>query len=61
MAKFKRFEEGRSPKKRERRREDFDQFESVARRNNRKEKQFYNEDGTSRRGRKNYFDESEDI
>lgn len=60
MAKFKRFEEGRSPKKRERRREDFDQFESVARRNNKKEKQFYNEDGT-RRGRKNYFDESEDI
>lgn len=61
MAKFKRFEEGRSPKKRERRREDFDQFESVTRRNTKKEKQFYNEDGTSRRGRKNYFDESEDI
>lgn len=60
MAKFKRFEEGRSPKKRERRREDFDQFESVARRNSKKEKQFYNEDGTPR-GRKNYFDESEDI
>lgn len=34
MAKFKRFENG-SPKRRERRREDFDQFESKARREHR--------------------------
>jgi hypothetical protein len=61
MAKFKRFEEGRSSKKLERRREDFDQFESVARRDAKKEKQFYNEDAQQRLARKNYFDESEDI
>jgi len=61
MAKFKRFEEGKSPKVRERRREDFDKFESVARRTTKKDKQIYNEDGTGRRGRKTYFDESEDI
>jgi|TARA_B110000977_G_scaffold198721_1_gene284224 hypothetical protein len=61
MAKFKRFEEGRSSKKLERRREDFDQFESVARRDAKKEKQFYNEDAAVRLARKNYFDESEDI
>ena len=39
MAKFKRFEEGRSPKKRERRREDYDQFESKTRREYKSERQ----------------------
>jgi|AntAceMinimDraft_6_1070360.scaffolds.fasta_scaffold02165_7 hypothetical protein len=38
MAKFKRFEEGQSPKKRERRREDYDQFESKSRREYKSEK-----------------------
>lgn len=61
MPKFKRFEEGHSQKKRDRRREDFDKFESVTRRLAKKEKRNYNEDGYSQRRGRNYIEDSEDI
>lgn len=62
MAKFKRFENG-STKKKERRREDFDAFESHAKRTSRAEK--YNQELMNKHRSKikdyAYLDESEDI
>ena len=67
MAKFKRFENG-NPKHRERRREDYDAFDSHGRRKNKKfRKEKYDDENSSshqhRFGDLNYknYDDSEDI
>lgn len=61
MAKLKRFDGG-SPnnKHRERRREDYDEFESKTRRSHKHER-FSNETKRSSRTRDYYLDENEDI